>query len=490
MVNCSEGLSSTWINFMSVSGEFMHLSDDFIVMTANIDDCPCVKIPLTELFDVATFTLIDNYLEVFYQYVVELLEDTAWMDLQSFSRLLRAGYNIYHPIDTGEILAMPKPALQRLFLQNLRRCNDYDEKFEVPLLINFLMPDSDLPRPLVPRSDPRNIPTASIRHHYSQAKQLVPPADQKLSALNVNAGSLWAMNSSQWKDHDFAPDAAHDQQQDDCQQMPEAHGTRTIDIAAGNGGGGDTRNVFVHINKNNLICEAVDRSVLMLGVPFAALTNAWSSPERSMTIAASHGLFNFADISTTGDPTAKVANLRDDPFDHDMRTGGKDFTPKCVGITTHAGTGNQSADSKDDVISRMQMAMGRNRIPGVPSQLQGFDIATPMLFGTLLTDKHDIVYRHVAAVEPRICVVVPTDGNVLMTAMASDPQDAFNNQRHSIYAIGMEMAYTYFTIAGTSYNDPLQTGGDGGQYHPLPPSLLTRYQPFDRGRCHPTPFLD
>jgi hypothetical protein len=65
----------------------MHLSDDFIVMTANIDDCPCVKIPLTELFDVATFTLIDNYLEVFYQYVVELLEDTAWMDLQSFSRL-------------------------------------------------------------------------------------------------------------------------------------------------------------------------------------------------------------------------------------------------------------------------------------------------------------------------------------------------------------------------------------------------------------------
>ena len=137
---------------MSATREFLYLTDDVIVITANIDDCPCVEIPLTELFDFATYTIVDNYLQVLHGYVIEILEDTVWMDIQSFLHLLCAGYDVHHPIGTGEVLAMPKPSLQRLILQTLRHCNDHDTQFALPLLIDFLMSDSDLPR----RPDPRD----------------------------------------------------------------------------------------------------------------------------------------------------------------------------------------------------------------------------------------------------------------------------------------------------------------------------------------------
>ena len=130
---------------MLASREFTYLTDDVVVLTADVDGCPAVEIPLTEVFDFATSTLVDKYLQVFHRYVIEILEGTAWMDIQSFSSLLRAGYGLHHPMCTGEILAMPKPALQGLILQNLRRSNDYDEKFAVPLLIRFLVHGTDRP---------------------------------------------------------------------------------------------------------------------------------------------------------------------------------------------------------------------------------------------------------------------------------------------------------------------------------------------------------
>jgi hypothetical protein len=145
---------------MSATREFLYLTDDVIVITADIDGCPCVEIPLTELFDFATYTIVDNYLQVLHGYVIEILEDTAWMDMQSFLQLLRVGYDVYHPIGTGEVLAMPKPSLQLLILQMLRHCNDHDTQFALPLLIDFLMSDSDLPRRRDPRDGARSV-TAS-----------------------------------------------------------------------------------------------------------------------------------------------------------------------------------------------------------------------------------------------------------------------------------------------------------------------------------------
>jgi hypothetical protein len=72
-----EGLSFTEINSMSASREFSFLADDSIIITADIDDCPWVEIPLTELFDLSTFNLVDNYIQVLHSYVAQLLEDTT-----------------------------------------------------------------------------------------------------------------------------------------------------------------------------------------------------------------------------------------------------------------------------------------------------------------------------------------------------------------------------------------------------------------------------
>lgn len=141
-----EGLSFTEMNAMSASGEFSFLTEDVIVLMADIVDCPLVEIPLIELFNNKTFTLVENYLQVLHSYVIQLLEDIVWMDMPSFAHLMSAGYDINHPIlATGECLAMTKLALQRLILQTIH-CHEHDRHCEVPLLISFLLHGNDCPR--------------------------------------------------------------------------------------------------------------------------------------------------------------------------------------------------------------------------------------------------------------------------------------------------------------------------------------------------------
>jgi hypothetical protein len=132
---------------MMVSKEFHH-SDDYVVITVDIEDCPLVEFPLTELFDIATSRIVDNYLQVVQDYVMQLLEDTTWLDMQSTSCLLRARFSIYHRRDKGELLTLRQPALQRLISQMLRYRNGIHSchPIEVPLFIRFLRPAITLPR--------------------------------------------------------------------------------------------------------------------------------------------------------------------------------------------------------------------------------------------------------------------------------------------------------------------------------------------------------
>jgi hypothetical protein len=131
---------------MSASRECFNPSEDFIVIRADIDDSPSVEIPLTELFVLATFTLVENYQQVLHCYIVELLEDTVWVDEQSFLYLLRAGYGICREMETGQVHPMKSRDLQSFILQKLRECNANDHYLAVPLLIKFLVSNADLPR--------------------------------------------------------------------------------------------------------------------------------------------------------------------------------------------------------------------------------------------------------------------------------------------------------------------------------------------------------
>jgi hypothetical protein len=129
---------------MSAVREFS--SDDFIVIKADIDDSPSVEIPLIELFDLATFTLVDNYQHVLHGYVIELLENTVWMDEQLFLCLLRAGYDICREMEIGGVLPMKKRDLQSFILKTLCDCDDNDCYCAVPLIIKFSVPIAVIPR--------------------------------------------------------------------------------------------------------------------------------------------------------------------------------------------------------------------------------------------------------------------------------------------------------------------------------------------------------
>jgi hypothetical protein len=142
----SNGFSLFKMNHMAASREFLQLQDDFIVLTADIDDCPLVQIPLIEVFDFASSTLVDNYLQVLHDYVIELLEDTVWMDVNLFLHLLRSGYGICRHMEIGQFLPLRKRDLQSFILQSLRDCHVNGHQFAVPLIIKFSVPNSDLPR--------------------------------------------------------------------------------------------------------------------------------------------------------------------------------------------------------------------------------------------------------------------------------------------------------------------------------------------------------
>jgi hypothetical protein len=132
---------------MSASKEFFH-SDDFVVITVDIENCPVVEFPLTELFDIANATVVDNYLDVVQDYVTQVLEDTTWLDTQSALCMLRSRLCMYHRRNEEELLTcLRQPALQRLISQMLRCRNGvHCDPIAVPLFIRFKCPEITLPR--------------------------------------------------------------------------------------------------------------------------------------------------------------------------------------------------------------------------------------------------------------------------------------------------------------------------------------------------------
>jgi hypothetical protein len=123
---------------------------NLVVITVDIEDCPLVEFPLTELFDITTLTVVENYLDVLRDYVTQVLEDTTWLDNQSTLRLLRARLGVYHRRnEDGLCISMRKPALQRRITQTLRGCDKiggvHRPVIEVPIFIRFLRPEVNLP---------------------------------------------------------------------------------------------------------------------------------------------------------------------------------------------------------------------------------------------------------------------------------------------------------------------------------------------------------
>ena len=129
---------------MSVLGESNH-DDDFVILTVDIDDCPIAELPLTEIYDVTSSLLKDDYIDTLRSYITQQLEDTTWLEDQSVSPLFDAGFATFHRRPNGDILSLRKPALLRLIRQSLRGRPIPTEPISIPILIRFMVPESGLP---------------------------------------------------------------------------------------------------------------------------------------------------------------------------------------------------------------------------------------------------------------------------------------------------------------------------------------------------------
>ena len=120
--------------------------DDHIVMVVDIEDCPVADVQLTEIYDTENATLIDDYLAVLKRYIVQQIEDTIWLDDQSTTPLIDAGFAIFHRKTDGAVQSLRRPALQRLIDQTIGNRPNVTDLVCVEILIRFQIPISKLPR--------------------------------------------------------------------------------------------------------------------------------------------------------------------------------------------------------------------------------------------------------------------------------------------------------------------------------------------------------
>jgi hypothetical protein len=151
--------------------EEIQYNNDCLVISIDIVDCPMAEIPLTEVFDVPTMTLVDNFHDVIRDSVRQQLEHTTWLSAELLTTLTDPGFGMYHARDRNSVIMLRKPALQRLIIQRLKDQTRPSDIVHVPVLIQFLLPDVDIPRP--PSSSSAS---DSVRESRSRRTRAGPPS--------------------------------------------------------------------------------------------------------------------------------------------------------------------------------------------------------------------------------------------------------------------------------------------------------------------------
>ena len=151
--------------------EEIHYDNDCLVITLDLVDCPMAEIPLTEVFNVLTMSLVDNYHDVIRETVLQQLEDTTWLSDDLLPTLTDLGFGMYHARDRKSIISLRMPALQRLIIQRLKDRALPSDLVHVPVMIRFLIPDGDIPRP----PDP-SVSSGSVNESRSRRSHRGPPS--------------------------------------------------------------------------------------------------------------------------------------------------------------------------------------------------------------------------------------------------------------------------------------------------------------------------
>jgi hypothetical protein len=127
----------------------------------DINACPFAELLLTEIYDVKTSTLRDDYPIILRNYITQQLEDTTWLDAQAMSTLSNAIFGTFMRNENGDVLTLRKPALQRKIGQILRSRTNTFNPIAIPLLVRFMIPG------LPPLSMDPLVPILSLDHAFS-----------------------------------------------------------------------------------------------------------------------------------------------------------------------------------------------------------------------------------------------------------------------------------------------------------------------------------
>jgi hypothetical protein len=157
--------------------EEIQYDNDCLVISIDIVDCPMAEIPLTEVFDVLTKTLVENYHDVIRDSVRQQLEHTTWLSADLLTTLTDPGFGMYHARDRNSVIMLRKPALQRLIIQRLKDRSRPSEIVHVPVLIRFLLPDVDIPRPPSSSAASDSVPESRSRRSRAGPPSIIDTAD-------------------------------------------------------------------------------------------------------------------------------------------------------------------------------------------------------------------------------------------------------------------------------------------------------------------------
>ena len=182
-----------------MDAEEIQYDNDCLVITIDIVDCPMAEIPLTEVFDVPTMSLLDTYHEVIRNSVLQQLQDTTWLPEDLLPSFIDPGFGMYHARDRNSIISLRKPALQRLIIQRLKDRSRPSSLVHVPVLIRFLIPDVDIPKPPGSSVASGSVHESRSRHSHRGPPSVIdtsvqvdtPPVDEGTPApptSNIGAG--------------------------------------------------------------------------------------------------------------------------------------------------------------------------------------------------------------------------------------------------------------------------------------------------------------
>ena len=114
--------------------------DDLVILTVDIADSPLAELLVSEIYDVKTSTLLDDYHNTLQNYVLQQLKETTWLDDQTISSFCNATFRTFMRKENGDILCLRKPALQRKIGQILRSRMEGVNPIVIPLLVRFMIP--------------------------------------------------------------------------------------------------------------------------------------------------------------------------------------------------------------------------------------------------------------------------------------------------------------------------------------------------------------